>query len=92
MFELSNEDLLAVSGGTTMSRAHANANGGRGGNGGNGGNSTASIGNITASLGNITSTGVTLIFRGNTVTVAARSAGGVAGTGGAAGTGGVATD
>jgi len=79
MFELSNEDLLAVSGG-----ASANANGGRGGNGGNGGNSRARLGNITA-------TGANPTVMGNIATSAVGGVGGAGAVGGAGGTGGVAT-
>ncbi len=84
MFELSNEDLLAVSGGTTAGRASANANGGRGGNGGNGGNSTARLGNISAM-------GAFPTITANTATSGAGGAGAAGGIGGAGGTGGVAT-
>jgi len=85
MFELSNEDLLAVSGGTTTGGARANANGGRGGNGGNGGNSTARIGNVSAM-------GAFPTITGNTATSGAGGAGAAGGIGGAGGVGGVATD
>ena len=80
MFELSNEDLLAVSGG-----ASANANGGRGGNGGNGGNSRARLGDLKA-------IGANPLVSGNTAMAGPGGNGGMGANGGMGGTGGNATD
>jgi hypothetical protein len=83
MFELTNEELRAVSGGNTGSRARANGgDGGAGGRGGRGGDATGGLFTVTVGAGGS--------ITGNSADTTAGN-GAAGGTGGVGGNGGSAT-